>query len=51
MDGPKVEPPKRRGFGTMLLEKVVAVQCDADVGLQLRSRWLSFHHGAAAATH
>jgi len=31
--GPKVDPPRRRGFGTALLEKVVAVQCDADVGL------------------
>ena len=31
--GPKVEQPNRRGFGTTLLEKVVAVQCDAKVEL------------------
>jgi two-component sensor histidine kinase len=32
-DGPMVSPPLRRGFGTTLLEKVVAVQCDAEVEL------------------
>jgi two-component sensor histidine kinase len=35
-NGPPVEPPKRRGFGTILLEKVVAVQCDAKVELNYK---------------
>lgn len=33
LDGPKVDKPNRRGFGTTLLEKVVAVQCQAKVDL------------------
>ncbi|WP_091586087.1 sensor histidine kinase [Mesorhizobium qingshengii] len=41
-DGPKVEPPKRRGFGTTLLEKVVAVQCDAKVELNYDRDGLHF---------
>ena len=32
-NGPQVHTPRRRGFGTTLLEKVVAVQCQADVEL------------------
>ena len=32
-DGPPVQPPKKRGFGTTLLERVVAVQCNAKIGL------------------
>ena len=32
-DGPRVSPPARRGFGTTLLEKVVAVQCNAKIEL------------------
>ena len=41
-DGPKVEQPKRRGFGTTLLEKVVAVQCDANVELNYHRDGLRF---------
>ena len=41
-DGPKVEQPKRRGFGTTLLEKVVAVQCDASVELNYHRDGLRF---------
>lgn len=41
-DGPKVEPPKRRGFGTTLLEKVVAVQCDAKIALNYDRDGLHF---------
>ena len=40
--GPKVEPPKRRGFGTTLLEKVVTVQCDANVELHYHRDGLQF---------
>jgi two-component sensor histidine kinase len=36
-DGPRVDQPQRRGFGMTLLEKVVAVQCNAQVQLD-------FHH-------
>jgi two-component sensor histidine kinase len=32
-NGPRVEPPRHTGFGTTLLEKVVAVQCDAKIQL------------------
>ena len=41
-DGPAVEPPKRRGFGTTLLEKVVTVQCDASVELNYHRDGLRF---------
>ena len=40
--GPRVEQPKRRGFGTTLLEKVVAVQCDAKVELNYHRDGLRF---------
>jgi two-component sensor histidine kinase len=32
-DGPKVKPPTRKGFGSALLERVLAVQCGADIEL------------------
>jgi two-component sensor histidine kinase len=41
-DGPKVSPPERRGFGTVLLEKVLTVQCDAKVELDYRPEGLVF---------
>ncbi|MBZ9775512.1 sensor histidine kinase [Mesorhizobium sp. CO1-1-8] len=41
-DGPEVHPPQRSGFGTTLLEKVVAVQCDANVKLQYHPEGLQF---------
>ncbi|WP_421914275.1 sensor histidine kinase [Mesorhizobium sp.] len=40
--GPVVEPPRRRGFGTTLLEKVVAIQCDAKVELNFEPDGLCF---------
>jgi two-component sensor histidine kinase len=40
--GPKVEQPSRRGFGTTLLEKVVAVQCQASVELNYDPDGLRF---------
>ena len=40
--GPKVEQPRRRGFGTTLLEKVVAVQCQAEVELNYHPDGLRF---------
>jgi two-component sensor histidine kinase len=40
--GPHVEQPTRRGFGTTLLEKVVAVQCDAQISLDYRPSGLRF---------
>lgn len=42
MGGPKVEPPRRHGFGTTLLEKVVTVQCQAKVELNYRPDGLRF---------
>ena len=43
--GPKVEQPRRRGFGTTLLEKVVAVQCQAKVELNYHPDGLRFAMG------
>jgi two-component sensor histidine kinase len=43
LDGPKVDQPKRRGFGTTLLEKVVAVQCQAKVDLEYHRDGLRFN--------
>jgi two-component sensor histidine kinase len=41
-DGPRVQAPERRGFGTILLEKVLTVQCDARVELDYRPDGLIF---------
>ncbi|UVC17619.1 sensor histidine kinase [Mesorhizobium onobrychidis] len=41
-NGPPVQTPKRRGFGTALLEKVVPVQCDAKVELDYQQDGLRF---------
>lgn len=41
-NGPLVTPPKRRGFGTTLLEKVVAVQCEAKIELDYEPAGLHF---------
>ena len=40
--GRRSSTPKRRGFGTTLLEKVVAVQCDAKVELNYHPDGLHF---------
>lgn len=40
--GPRVKPPERRGFGTILLEKVLTVQGDAKVELDYRPEGLVF---------
>jgi two-component sensor histidine kinase len=34
--GPAVEPPKRKGFGSMLFERVLTVQLDAKVQMDFR---------------
>ena len=39
---PRSSTPKRRGFGTTLLEKVVSVQCDARVELNYQQDGLRF---------
>jgi two-component sensor histidine kinase len=41
-NGPPVQAPKRRGFGTALLEKVVPVQCDAKVELDYHKDGVRF---------
>ncbi len=41
-DGPQVDVPDRSGFGTILLEKVLTVQCDAKVELDYRPEGLVF---------
>src|SRR4051794_29323372 len=33
-DGPPVEPPSRKGFGSTLLERVLPAQCKAEVALE-----------------
>lgn len=42
-DGPMVAPPKRRGFGTTLLEKLVVVQCGAKIELNYHPEGLHFN--------
>jgi len=34
--GPEVEPPKRQGFGTRLLERSIARELEADVRVEYR---------------
>ena len=41
-EGPRVNLPKRRGFGTILLEKVLTIQCDAKVELDYRPEGFVF---------
>jgi two-component sensor histidine kinase len=41
-DGPNVEPPRRKGFGTMLIERVLKVQLEADVAMDYRQAGLEF---------
>ncbi|TIX45894.1 MAG: sensor histidine kinase [Mesorhizobium sp.] len=41
-DGPIVQPPSRRGFGTTLLERVVTVQCNAKIELHYNPDGLRF---------
>jgi len=38
--GPKVEPPKRQGFGTRMLERMIQVQLDGELGLDWREQGL-----------
>ena len=40
--GPRVDQPTRRGFGTTLLEKVIAVQCNAQIELDFHPDGLRF---------
>lgn len=41
LDGPLVSPPKRKGFGTMLMERVLCVQLEAAVEMDFRSTGLN----------
>lgn len=40
-DGPLVEPPTRKGFGTRLIERVLTVQLRAEVGMEFRPTGLA----------
>ncbi|MER8956865.1 sensor histidine kinase [Mesorhizobium sp. M0833] len=41
-NGPIVQPPSRRGFGTTLLERVVTVQCNAKIEMHYNPGGLRF---------
>jgi two-component sensor histidine kinase len=41
-DGPPVEEPKRRGFGSALLQRVLTTQCDAEVQFTFDAAGLQF---------
>src|SRR5215207_4193501 len=41
-DGPPVEPPSRKGFGSTLLERVLPAQCHAEVALRFDPAGLRF---------
>ena len=45
-DGPPVEPPKRKGFGSTLLERVLPAQCHAEVALRFDPAGLRFRMDA-----
>ena len=40
--GPPVEPPKHKGFGSTLLERVLTAQCHAQVGFEFDRAGLRF---------
>ena len=42
-DGPKVVPPKRRGFGTQLIERAMSYELDGKTDLQFEPYGLLFH--------
>ncbi|GJD54733.1 sensor histidine kinase [Methylobacterium dankookense] len=41
--GPPVLPPTRKGFGSTLLERVLKVQCEANITFEYRPEGLHFH--------
>lgn len=41
-DGPPVQPPTRKGFGSTLLERVLKVQCEAEITFDYRVDGLHF---------
>lgn len=41
-DGPPVRPPTRKGFGSTLLERVLKVQCEAEISFDYRPEGLHF---------
>lgn len=40
--GPPTQPPKRKGFGSTLLHRVLKVQCDAEIAFDFRPSGLHF---------
>ncbi|MGH1574983.1 sensor histidine kinase [Methylobacterium sp. P31] len=46
-DGPTVQKPTRRGFGSSLLQRVLKVQCEAEIETDYRPTGLHFHMTAA----
>jgi two-component sensor histidine kinase len=43
MDGPTVERPRRRGFGTTLIQRVLTTQCNADIQYEFDPAGVRFH--------
>jgi two-component sensor histidine kinase len=42
-NGPPVEKPQRKGFGSTLLQRVLATQCNADIRFEFEPEGLRFH--------
>jgi two-component sensor histidine kinase len=42
LGGPPVQPPTRKGFGSTLLQRVLKVQCEAEIAFDFRSSGLHF---------
>ncbi len=47
LDGPTVQTPTRRGFGSSLLQRVLKVQCEAEIETDYRPTGLHFRMTAA----
>jgi two-component sensor histidine kinase len=43
IDGPTVEKPRRKGFGTTLIQRVLTTQCNADIQYEFDPAGVRFH--------
>jgi two-component sensor histidine kinase len=50
-DGPPTGPPTRKGFGSTLLQRVLKVQCEAEIAFDFRPSGLHFRMEAPMPEH
>jgi two-component sensor histidine kinase len=46
LDGPPVAPPQHRGFGSVLIQRVLAQQCNAEIQLDFERQGVRFRMDA-----